>query len=151
MNFTVLPLKSPPLRRRTLLPSAPERAAKDHSGLVDAAMISTFTPSQVGAFMGSRKSIAAAAAAPSSTRATRLSGPVTESNGLRERIGSAFVLCPPAPVADGAVRACSGGSESCLSSAARLEPTSWVRPRAFKNAAVATSTSSTAQKLRLRI
>jgi hypothetical protein len=55
-------------------------------------MTSTFTPSQIGAFIGSLRSIGGASAATSSC-GRALSGPVCESNGLRDRMGSALVAC----------------------------------------------------------
>src|SRR5437870_8323782 len=120
MNVTFLPFTSPLRRRRTLPgvlepPFSPgllscENAANDQSGSDDAAITRTFTPSHGGAFVGSDRSGSAPAAGSSTI--FLLSGPVTESNGLRSRIGWAFVVWPPAVVADGAPFAAIGGVAS---------------------------------------
>ena len=118
MNFTVLPPTSPPRRRRTLLRLScrVSSAANDQSGSADAAMTSTFTPSQSGALHGSLDVERRGGASASRRRpATALSGPVTESNGLRERIASALVACG---LADAGARrrrcAASGGARELL-------------------------------------
>ena len=151
MNLTVLPPTSPPRRRRKLFPfsAVVSRAAKDQSGSAEAAMMSTCTPSQSGALKGSDMSSGGASTAlAESAVGTRFSGPVTESNGLRERIGSAFVACGLTERGAGGTRAMSPGAESCFSSAPRPAPTTCMIPCASKNAARATSARITAQKWR---
>src|ERR1700678_3860113 len=103
-NRTVLPPMSPPRRRRKLLPFSAVVliAANDHSGSADAVMMSTWIPSHAGAPKGSLRSGAMGGAVVSTTcwlgagSGTALSGPVTESNGLRSRIGPALVACATA-------------------------------------------------------
>src|SRR5579859_6618835 len=151
MNFTVLPPISPPRRRSWLLPFSccVSSAANDHSGSADAAMMSTFTSGQSGACQGSERS-GGGTSADMSGMGTALSGPVTESNGLRARMASAVVACGLAEAGAGGRRAVSGGVESCFSSAPRLAPTTCMIPCASRNAAMATSARITAQKWRLR-
>jgi len=123
------------------------KAAKDQSGSAEAAITRMVTPSQSGAFMGLLRSSGAALATSSVTgMGTALSGPVTESNGFRAKMGSALVACGLAELRGDGARAARGAIASSFSVTAKLPPTICVIPCAPRNAAMATSTRMTAQK-----
>ncbi len=143
MNFTVLLPTSPPRRRSKLLPlsSGVSSAANDQSGsggrgddedLHPVARRRAVRVAEVGPLVGHCRDLREAGGGA-------LSGPVTESNGLRDRIGSALVACGVADAGAAGRRAMSGGAASCFSSAPRLAPTMCMIPCASKNAAIATS------------
>src|SRR5512146_837494 len=90
MNATFLPAISSPTRRmRGCGSPGPCNAATDHSGSVDSVTISTCMPSHAGDDSGSLVSGPAAGVSAGSGGGTALSGPVTESNGLRS-----MMACP---------------------------------------------------------
>jgi len=78
-----------------------------------------------------------------------LSGPVTESNGLRERIASPLVACG-SPTQRSARRVPSAAHRKLLAIGSQLRSTTCMMPCASKNAARALSARITAQKWRLR-
>ena len=127
------------------------RAANDQSGSDDAAMTRTRTPSQSGAPYGSLMSGGAAPASTTSSTGggSALSGPVTESKGLRERMESALVAWGLAEAGAGGRRAASGGAARSLSSGPSMAPTTCMIPCASRNADSESRTNTTAQKWRL--
>ena len=147
MNWTVLPadVAAAAPQHGLLVGSAAVdvNAANDHSGSVDAAMTRTFTPSQSGAFFGSLSVDGGRrpAGGASGRAAAALSGPVTESNGLRARMASALVDVEPRAAGRGVGGRRAGGEAgaSCFSSSAEAAPTSCVIACALRNAATATS------------
>src|SRR5579872_2781199 len=152
MNLTVLPDTSPPRRRRTLLPFScvVSSAANDHSGSAEAAMMRTLTPSQTGAPYGSDKSGGGGAVSEAtSAGGASLSGPVTESKALRERMGCASVACAWADALLASPRATGEGVASCFASGPTPAATTWTIPWASRNAAAPTRSKITAQKWRL--
>src|ERR1051326_1784951 len=84
------PIASPTRRNVPSGPPGAWRRAMDQVGSVDSVMACAWMPPQSGAVSGlDRSSCGVAAVVPSDVSATLFNGPVTESNGLRERIGSA--------------------------------------------------------------
>ena len=112
-------------------------------------MMSTFTPSQTGAFIGSLRSTGGAMGF-SSVERPRSSGPVTESNGLRERMGSALVALTVPPLDAGMAFVAIGVTASCFSSALSVAPNRFPTPRAPKKEATDVRASVGTQKCRLR-